>query len=168
MKPSGRARRPRKPPKIEIVELSARQLEVFAGERVTYPVIAHAGVVLRGRRLPVLVCFGGLAWRFIAEGATRPRCEIWVNVERPDLLSTLSARRTLVRWAQRMLRTAAQLGEPAVFCIRDDEPNSAKLLTLAGLKRLAGDVSITYADGTARSGEMWQWLSSQPSEPPSP
>lgn len=153
---------------LEVVELSARQLEVFTGERITYPVVAYAAVITRGRRPPILVCIGGLAWRFIEVGATRPRCEIFVNVERPDLLSTLTARRALVRWARRMLRTAAQLGEPAVFCIRDDEPNSAKLLSLVGLERLAGDVSIAFVDGTERPGEIWKWQSSQRSAPPSP
>lgn len=139
---------------------------------MTFPVIAHAAIVVgRGTKArpkpPLLVAYGGLCWRFINDGEKRARCDIWLDVVDAKRLKSATAALGLVRWARRMLRTAAQLGEPAVYCIRDDHPNSAKLLSLAGLERLAGDVSIVFDDGTQRTGEVYRWLSS-PQSPPSP
>lgn len=131
------------------------------GRPLTFPVIAHAIYVRRGKRKPILVGFGGLCWRFRDAGASRNRCDIWFDIEQPDLLNPV----TLVRWARRMLRTAVQVGETSVYCIRDDEPNSAKLLELVGLERMAVDVTITFEDGSKRTGEIWRWQASQQSQP---
>src|SRR5690606_22856977 len=67
---------------------------------------------------------GGLAW-----GAGR--CWIW--------LQTFGTEKTypiqVIRWARRLLRVAAQLGERKVFTPRDDEHDtSEKLLRLLGFE----------------------------------
>lgn len=125
----------------------------MSGRTIDFPILTYAGLYFGPNKAePRLIAYGGLCWRFIAEGSNRPRCDIWFDVRDKRLIRPL----TLVRWARRMLRVAVQMGETAVFCIRDAEPNSAKLLTLAGL-RLAEDVSISFDDGTVRPGEVWQW-----------
>lgn len=153
--------------KFAVVDLSAASLEVIAGRRVPFPVIASAAMIVdRPRnRPPILVAYGGLCWRFTNTGEERRRCDLWLDVPQPDLLKPRSL--ALVHWARRMIRTAKQLGEPAIYCLRDDEPNSTRLLELVGLERMVGDVSwIVADDGSNRTGEVWR-LSLQ-SEPRSP
>jgi hypothetical protein len=146
-----------------MVPLAARDLIAIHGRPLDFPVIAYAAWAPRGRRKPVLVGYGGLCWRFPSPDpeSARRRCDIWLELERPDLINPLA----LVRWARRMLRTAAQVGETSVYCIRDDEPNSAKLLALAGLERMDGDVDITFDNGSKRTGEVWRRQASQLSHP---
>lgn len=134
---------------------------MLTGAPVTFPVIAMAGIMSRRQRrrrgrAPRLIATGGLCWRFIAEGATRPRCDIWLDVHDNEAIARPGAALLLVRMAKRMLRTAAQFGEPAVYCLRDDLPNSSKLLSLVGL-RPTGEVPIVYADGTTGTGELFEW-----------
>lgn len=139
--------------------LGGRDLDAFYGRRVSFPVIAHAGIIRqKGNKPPIVVAVAGLAWRFYnseedAMLGRRRRCDIFLAVLKPKLVNPL----LLVRWGKRMLRTAQQVGETSVFCIRDDEPNSEKLLTLVGLERQAGDVTITFDDGASRTGEVWRW-----------
>lgn len=116
---------------------------------------------------PIVICYGGLAWRFVNDGETRPRCDIWLDVQRPDLLRSPRLTLALVRWARRVIRIAVQLGEPAVYCVRDDEPNSAKLLELVGLEKLAEAV-IVFDGGAERTGDVWKWQRSPRSEASSP
>lgn len=138
---------------------------MLAGRPVDFPVLTYAATWTARRKdaVPQVVGYGGLCWRFTNPGERRPRCDIWFDLVTPGRIPPV----TLVRWARRMLRTAAQMGEPVVYCIRDDEPNSAKLLTLAGL-RLAENVTISFADGGERPGEIWQWRPSQQSQPSQP
>lgn len=155
--------------RVEIVDVTRHQLELLTSAPVTFPVIAFAGIISRRqrrrrKRTPRLVAIGGLCWRFIAEGASRPRCDIWLETLDATALQNPAAARLLVRMAKRMLRTAQQFGEPAVYCLRDDLPNSAKLLSLAGL-RPAGEVPIVYADGTTGTGELFEWRPLQRSAP---
>jgi hypothetical protein len=141
--------------------LTPSEVATLSGVTIDFPIIAYAGVYRYGRQLPVVVAYGGLCWRFVNADEERPRCDIWLDVRRPDAVPAVA----LVRWARRMLRQAAQLGEETVYCIRDDHPNSAKLLRLAGLKRMADGVSIIFADGDNRTGEVWKWQNSRQSQP---
>lgn len=118
---------------------------------MTFPIIAYAGYLHRRRGAPKLIGYGGLCWRFRNPGAAAERCDIWFDTVEHRLIRPL----TLVRWARRMIKVAEQLGDREVYCVRDDEPNSAKLLELAGL-RLAENVEISFEDGSRRSGEVWQ------------
>lgn len=150
---------------VEIVELSAFTLAELYGRPVPFPVIGHAAILKRPRRKPIVIGYGGLCWRFYnSPDDIRRRCDIWCTILRPDLTNA----HTLVRWGKRMLRTAAQVGETSVYCIRDEEPNSRKLLQLVGLERQAGDVEISFDDGSRRTGEVWRWQLSRQSELPSP
>lgn len=102
------------------------------------------GYILKAGRKTV--AFGGLAWRF-------NRCDIWLEVRRPELLPAPF----LVRFARRMLRMAQQLGEAEVFCFRDEHPTSAKLLHLVGL-RPYGMQEATFIDGRVETQELWRWV----------
>jgi len=138
---------------------------------VPFPVVAYAGMIVdrgtkRRPKPPLLICYGGLCWRFRNVGADRERCDIWLDVVDAKLLKSATAALGLVRWARRMLRTAAQLGEPAVYCIRDDLPGSARLLSIVGLDRVAEGVPFYLEDGTERTGDAYRWNS--PHSPPSP
>jgi len=147
--------------KLEIDPLTLAELERITQRPVTFPIAAWGGYrTVRKKRK--LVAYGGLAWRFIPPGQERPRCDIFLDVVDGKLLSGL----TLVRWAQRMLRVAVQMGEEAVYCIRDDEPNSARLLELVGMTRIE-DVAIKFDDGSKRTGEIYVWRRSQLSPPSS-
>lgn len=140
--------------------LGAADITALTGRRIDFPLLSYAGLWHKGKKPPIVVAYGGLCWRFTAPEGNRARCDIWVDVLAPELVPPL----TLVRWGQRMLRQAAQLGESAVYCIRDEHPNSEKLLRLAGLTRLADGVPIIFEDGDTRTGEVWEWRPSQPSE----
>jgi hypothetical protein len=107
---------------------------------VDYPV--HAFVALEGEQP---VAYYGLAWRF-------GRCDLWFSV-----VDATASRRScirVVREARRMLKVAMALGERRVFCIRDDHPNSRKLLLTVGLQYL-GTVAVTLADGSEAEKEEW-------------
>lgn len=105
-----------------------------------YPV--HAFVALEGEQP---VAYYGLAWRF-------GRCDLWFSV-----VDASASRRScirVVREARRMLKVARALGEHRVFCIRDDHPNSRKLLEVVGFQPL-GPVEVTMADGSGAVMEEW-------------
>lgn len=145
--------------------MSARQLGDIRGNPVDYPVIAYAGYYQpKGiNRRPVLIAYGGLAWRVGDRKTGEPWCEIWFDIARPRLMRS----RTLVRWARRMLRTAQQMGDRTVFCVRDGgRHQSDKLLALVGMKPAPG-LRIFEADGgTEKPGEIWLWQASPFSDPP--
>lgn len=112
---------------------------------MTWPVIAW-GCTVEGE----FAAIGGLSWRF-------GRCDIWLTV----LDATGISARVIVREAKRMLSVAQQMGEPAVFCIRDDHPGSKKLLRLCGL---AFDhvTEVGYDNGETQDVEVWSWRPSPP------
>lgn len=103
---------------------------------------AHGYVMKFGRQT---VAVGGLAWRW-------GRCDLWFTARRPDLLNPVF----VVRFARRMLRQAAQMGDAEVFAFRDDHPNSAKLLCLVGFQPYAVQ-DITFDDGAIVTKELWRW-----------
>lgn len=117
-----------------MVPLSAAELNAIYVEPVNYPVIGWAGV-----RDKEVVAIGGLAWRF-------GRCELWFDVIEPGKVPTIS----VVRWARRMVEQARQLGEKDVFCLRDDHPRSAKLLSAVGMHMIR--VGTADMDG---GRELW-------------
>lgn len=134
--------------RLEVMPLSAADLALCYPEPIDFPVVAYAGMmwpVGKSRRKPRLVAVGGLAWRF-------GRCDIWLHVFQPKLVPTLA----LVRQARRMLLLAKQMGEAEVYCIRDDEPNSAKLLKLVGMEFWKSE-TITFTDDRRSTGEIWRW-----------
>ncbi len=108
---------------------------------IDFPVRAY--IAKRGRKI---IGMGGLAWRF-------GRCDIWLDVRRRDLVNAHS----VVRLARRMLRIAAQLGETEVFCLRDDHPNSVRLLRVTGAQ-LIGDVEVTFhGEDAPVVKELYRW-----------
>lgn len=111
---------------------------------VDFPVRAY--IAKRGRKI---IGMGGLAWRF-------GRCDLWLDVRRRELVNSHG----VVRLAHRMLRIAAQLGETEVFCLRDDHPNSAKLLRVIGMQHI-GDVEVKFQDGTSAVKELYRWQASR-------
>lgn len=126
----------------EITYRRASRVEVqsLAGQPVDYPV--HAFVALEGEDP---LAYYGLAWRF-------GRCDLWFSV-----VDASASRRScirVVREARRMLKVALALGENRVFCIRDDHPNSRKLLGAVGFQYL-GDIAVTMADGSGAVKEEW-------------
>lgn len=139
--------------RIVVEPLGARELSGITGELISFPVVAHAGWLVRGKKRR-LIGYGGLAWRYRDnDDPNKLWCELWFNIAEPKLMRTL----TLVRWAQRMLRTARQMGDRVVFCVRVDgeRPLSEKLLTIIGMTR-APDLT-TFGDGVERTGEVWVW-----------
>lgn len=125
----------------------------FTGLTIPWPIITYAGIYTPRRGKPKLIAYGGLVWRFTMPDG-RPRCDIWFDVADHKLMARLNRGLTLVRWARRMVRLARQMGEAAVFCVRDDDPNSAKLLGLAGLE-LGENVTLEFEGGAKRTGEIW-------------
>ncbi len=136
--------------------MSVGEISALTGRSITWPMITYAGLYYPRRGKPRLVAYGGLAWRF-AKLDGSPRCDIWLDVVDRKLMGRLNRGLTLVRWAKKMLRVARQLGDREVFCIRDDEPNSAKLLRLAGLVLMDGAATLTFEDGSHRTQEVWRW-----------
>ena len=104
---------------------------------------AHAYILKAGRKV---VGFGGLIWRF-------NRCELFLEVRRPELAAPLM----VVRSARRVLLRAAQLGEREVFCFRDEYPNSEKLLRLVGLHPY-GWQEVNLRNGATDLREVWRWV----------
>lgn len=132
------------------------ELHAAKGQALDFPVIAYG--CYRGKRL---VAYGGLAWRYTDRVTGHAWCELWLEVKRPKMLPPVA----LVRAARRMLKKARQLGEPIVFCVREERPGSEKLLKLAGLTIDPG--LRTFGDnGAERSGEIFTWRPSQESEQP--
>lgn len=148
---------------VDVVRLSSSTVGRLVGQPIDFPIVAY-GAMLRGGKRDHLVAYGGLVWRFANGVEDRPRCDIWLDVPDRRLARALRGTfaRALVRWARRMIKVAQQMGETSVYCIRDDEPNSAKLLTLAGLERV-DEIQMFLADGTQRPGEIWRWHSSRQS-----
>lgn len=140
-----------------MVPVSAGEIAALSGRAITWPMITHAGIYYPRRGKPRLIAYGGLAWRFTRPDGSR-RCDIWFDVHDRKLMARLNRGLTLVRWARKMLRVAAQFGDREVFCVRDDEPNSAKLLGLAGLELMDGAATLAFDDGSQRTGEIWRWL----------
>jgi hypothetical protein len=141
---------------ISVTALSAADLARLYARPIGWPVLAWAGSI-DGH----VAALGGLSWRF-------GRCDIWLEVWDGDAVPA----RAIVIWARRMLQTAKQMGEPAVYCFRDDHPNSAKLLGLIGLE-LDHIEDVGFDDGSGAVREVWgKWLHSrllprsQPSEAP--
>lgn len=135
-----------------MVPLARHDVERILGIPAPWPMVAYGGLLHQGRRKPRLVAYGGLVWRFPSADGNRKRCDIWLE----PVAIPASMSRPLVRWARRMLLVAKQMGEREVFCIRDEHPNSAKLLRLAGLS-LVEHIDIGFDDGTKRNGELWRW-----------
>lgn len=157
---------PSKPSRRVTVEpATPGQLSDFTGHLVGFPVFVRAAWLHRRRGKPKLIAFGGLAWRRTHRDTDRTWCEIWLDVVDPRCVPAL----TLVRWARRMLRSAEQLGEPIVFCVRggDDPPKSRKLLELVGMS-IDPTLHIYADDGTVEPGDIFTWRPSLPSEQPSP
>lgn len=100
-------------------------------------------IMKRGRRI---LAMGGLAWRF-AWG-----CDLWLDVRRPAETSGGQ----VVSLARYMLRLARQLGEEAVYCLRDDHPNSARLLRVVGMGLVAA-VPVTFSNGQTAVKELYRW-----------
>lgn len=146
---------------VEIVPVAVADIERLTGRRITWPMITYAGISKTRRGKPRLIAYGGLAWRFYGADGITKRCDIWFDVVEPKLMRPLM----LVRWARKMLLVAAQFGDREVFCIRDDHPNSAKLLRLAGLELMDDGATLAFEDGSKRTGEIWRWRQSEPSEP---
>lgn len=123
-----------------MVPLSAADLTALAGRAVDWPVIAWADT-----RDGEVVAYGGLSWRF-------GWCDVWLTVTDRRKASA----RVIVMFARRMLLTAKQMGEAVVYCVRDDEANSAKLLTLVGMKFDRME-EMTFEDRPPETGEIWRW-----------
>lgn len=122
-----------------------RRLHSF---EINTPVLGYGISVLGRRRKPRLVAVCGLVWKF-------ERCFMWLEVTD----RALAPANAIVRQGRRMLDVAQQLGETAVFCLRDEEPNSAKLLALVGFAR-EGDMTLTAPNGDQIVQELWvSWLS---------
>lgn len=127
----------------EITYRRASRLEVQAlagGGPVDYPVHAFAAV-----EADEPLAYYGLAWRF-------GRCDLWLSVV--DASGSKRCAIRVVREARRMLKVAMALGEARVFCIRDEYPNSRKLLGAVGFRYL-GDVAVTMDDGSEAVKEEW-------------
>lgn len=93
---------------------------------------------------------GGLVWNV-------GMCWLWLEVA--DINNTRPNH--IVRWARRLLRTATQMGESAVYCMRGvGEPHSARLLKLLGFECL-GEEAVARVDGSIGIEEVWRWQSSQ-------
>ncbi len=107
---------------------------------LTFPLIAFAAVD-EGRP----VAYYGLAWKF-------GRCDLWFLVVDASASKRSSIR--VVRQARRMLNVARALGDARVYCIRDDHPNSQKLLETVGF-RFEGVVEVVLADGSVTEKEEW-------------
>lgn len=127
--------------------MSTAEVVAAKGAPIAFPLIAHG--CYRGKRL---VAYGGLCWRHTDKDTGAAWCELWLEVKRVKMLPPVA----LVRAARRMLRKARQLGEPIVFCVREQRPGSEKLLTLAGLT-IAPHLQTFGDDGSPRPGEIWTW-----------
>lgn len=123
-----------------MVPLTIPEVERLHGQRIHHPIVAYAGRI--GSKP---VAFGGLIWR---DG----RCELFVDILNRRKVSALA----VVRWARRMLRMARQFGEHEVWCLRDEGPSSAKLLTLVGM-RMDRVESVIFNDGRVADKELWKW-----------
>lgn len=141
--------------------MSVGDIASLTGRAITWPMITYAAISKPKRGKGNLIAYGGLAWRFYGADGINKRCDIWVDLVDVKFVNPL----TLVRWARKMLKVAYQFGDREVFCIRDEHPNNAKLLGLAGLELLDDAASISFDDGTGRTGEVWRWRHSEPSEP---
>lgn len=107
---------------------------------ITFPLVAYAAVD-DGRP----VAYYGLAWKF-------GRCDLWLLV-----VDASTARRSavrVVRQARHMINVARGLGDAKVYCIRDEYPNSLKLLETVGF-RFEGMVEVVMADGSVTEKEEW-------------
>lgn len=136
------------PYRLEVSPLSAADLAIYYPQKLDFPILAYAGMMWptgKSRRKPRLVAVGGLAWRF-------DRCDIWLHVFEPKLVPPIA----LVRYARRVMKVAVQMGEQSVYCFRDNEPNSAKLLRLVGMRQV-GVEELTFHDGKSGQGELWKW-----------
>lgn len=114
------------------------------------PHVGYMGLVLdpkvRGKRKHVM---GGKVYRIVGCGGLvweQGMCWLWLG----DVDAKRAPAVTVVRMAKNMLDRAKQLGERTVYAARDEFPNSAKLLTLVGFKKLPDHPAL---DGR----ELWAW-----------
>jgi hypothetical protein len=132
---------------ISLKRIGATELAIYENIDVpTFPVIAYAAI----EDDHVLATYG-LAWSFGA-------CWLWFSfIDRSRAHSVY-----VVREAKRMLKKAVQLGEKAVFVMRDDEPTSERLLKCLGFDFVKKD------DLGLGLEEIWQWPHSPQWLPSSP
>lgn len=133
---------------ISVEPMPRAELVATAPAPITYPMLGYAG-----RRDGKVIAYGGLMWRW-------ERCDMWLEVLDPDTASASAW--DVVHWGRNMIKTAVQMGETEVYCLRDaHEPNSARLLAAVGFKPYALQ-KVEYLDGTSATKELWQWRASQP------
>lgn len=127
---------------LTVEPMSLAELRATAPMRLTYPVLGYVGRIDGNP-----IAYGGLMWRW-------DRCDMWLEV----LDASSASAWGVVHWGRRMLRIAAQMGEQEVYCFRDDEPSSARLLAAVGFKPY-GLQHLTYVDGASGDKELWRaWL----------
>lgn len=123
---------------IRLHRADPRSVAAALAVQIDVPAVAVVGLD-EGR----LVGSGGLAW---GDG----RCWIWFKMIETKPAYALP----ILRETRRMLRRAEQLGETTVWTIRDEEPNSRKLLGHLGFEF----IGIEAFGGV--EAEVWRWVSS--------
>lgn len=104
---------------VELHRVDGRTVTALAGLDIDLPVVAM--VAMEGNEA---VAAWGLAWR---DG----RCWLWFHMEHPDP----SYRWIVIREARNMLKRAAQLGDDAVYTVRDPQfETSQRLLKILGFE----------------------------------
>lgn len=127
---------------VEVIRVTPAVAEHLQGRRFSFPFTCYVGI-----EEGVFIGAGGLAWY-------HDRCWVWLGLM--DMQRTRP--NTLVRWARRIMRMAAQFDE-VVCCERDPhEPMSARLLTLLGFCYDPSE-PIVHTDGSI--GEMWRYVQAE-------
>jgi hypothetical protein len=104
---------------LQIERADPHSIEIALGVDIDMPAVAFVGI-----DDDRFVGSGGLAWG-------QDRCWLWFQVSdgKPEYA------RPVLQMARRLIRKAAQLGEPAVYTIRDPRfDTSPRLLKLTGFQ----------------------------------
>jgi hypothetical protein len=124
---------------VDLVRVTPQWIAGAAGREIPFPVVAYVAV----DEGEVVAAFG-LAWH-------HERCWLWFG-------DAPVARRYaiyVIRWGQRMIRLAGQMGETEVYSMRVEGPKSKRLHERLGFQ-LVGSEPIAFDDGRETTEEIWR------------
>lgn len=124
---------------VDLVRVSPQWIAGEVGREIPFPVAAY--VAVEG---DMVAASFGLAWH-------HDRCWLWFGdapVERRYAVY-------VVKWGQRMLRLAAQMGETEVYSMRVEGPKSKRLHERLGFQ-FVGSEPISFDDGRETTEEIWR------------
>lgn len=108
--------------RLEMVRVNPADVAGLYGADLICPAIAFLGLE-SGQP----ICIGGLVWGDGEKG----RCTLWFDYGE-DVPKRVWA---VIRWAKRLLRYAAQVGEKAVYAGLDEtQPNAERLIKVLGFR----------------------------------